>query len=126
MDKSCENQKCSNNRRDFRKNSQKFRKISQLERDRQRKRNFKQNPYSFLNKHIIKRYSRYTSLGAVFAEPFNGTFRELLKRPVFEMADGKWLDVLSTITKQWNDRVHSSTILPTTQGSLKKNEEYVF
>ena len=36
----------------------------------------------FLNKNNIKLYSRNT--GAVFAERFNRTIRDLLKRPVFE------------------------------------------
>ena len=54
----------------------------------------------FLNKNNIKLYSRNTHLGAVFAERFNKTIRDLLKRPVFEKGDGNWIDVLSTITKQ--------------------------
>ena len=37
----------------------------------------------FLNKNNIKLYSRNTSLGAVFAERFNRTLRDLLKPPVF-------------------------------------------
>ena len=38
----------------------------------------------FLNKNNIKIYSRNSSVGAVFAERFNKTIRDLLKRPVFE------------------------------------------
>ena len=37
----------------------------------------------FLNNHNIRRYSRNTALGAVFAERFNRTIRNLLKKPVF-------------------------------------------
>ena len=37
----------------------------------------------FLNNHNIKRYSRNTALGAVFAERFLRTLRNLLKKPVF-------------------------------------------
>ena len=37
----------------------------------------------FLKLNNIKRYSRYTSHGAVFAERFNRTLRNLLKKPVF-------------------------------------------
>ena len=80
----------------------------------------------FLNKNNIKIYSRNTSLGAVFAERFNRTIRDLLKRPVFEKGDGKWVDVLPVITKQYNNRVHSSTKLTPIQASLKKNEGYVY
>ena len=80
----------------------------------------------FLNKNNIKLYSRNSSYGAVFAERFNRTIRDLLKRPVFEKGDGNWIDVLQTITKQYNTRIHSSTKLTPTQTSLKKNESYVY
>ena len=80
----------------------------------------------FLNKNNIKLYSRNTELGAVFAERFNRTIRDLLKRPVFEQGDGNWIDILPTITKQYNNRIHSSTKLTPIQASLKKNEGYVY
>ena len=80
----------------------------------------------FLNKNDIKIYSKNSSYGAVFAERFNRTIRDLLKRPVFEKGDGKWIDILPTITKQYNNRIHSSTKLTPVQGSLKKNEGYVY
>ena len=80
----------------------------------------------FLNKNDIKFYSRNSSYGAVFAERFNRTIRDLLKKPVFEKGNGNWIDILPTITKQYNTRIHSSTKLPPTQASLKKNEGYVY
>ena len=80
----------------------------------------------FLNKNNIKLYSRNTSLGAVFAQRFNRTARDLLKRPVFEKGDGNWIDILQTITKQYNNRIHSSTKLTPIQASLRKNEGYVY
>ena len=80
----------------------------------------------FLNKNNIKLYSRNSSYGAVFAERFNRTIRDLLKRPVFEKSDGSWVDILPTITKQYNKKVHSSTKLTPIQASLKKNEGYVY
>ena len=80
----------------------------------------------FLNKNDIKLYSRNSSYGAVFAERFNRTIRDLLKKPVFEKGDGNWIDVLQTITKQYNNKTHSSTKLTPTQASLKKNEGYVY
>ena len=80
----------------------------------------------FLNKNNIKPYSRNSSYGAVFAERFNRTIRDLLKRPVFEKGDGNWIDVLPTITKQYNNRIHSSTKLSPKDASLKKNEGYVY
>ena len=80
----------------------------------------------FLIKNKNKISSRNTSLGAVFAEKFNRTIRDLLKKPVFEKGDGKWIDILPVITKQYNNRVHSSTKLTSIQASLKKNEGYVY
>ena len=80
----------------------------------------------FLNKNDIKLYSRNSSFGSVFAERFNRTIRDLLKRPVFEKGESNWIDVLPTITKQYNNRVHSSTKLTPIQASLKKNEGYVY
>ena len=41
----------------------------------------------FLNKNNIKLYSRNISYGAVFAERFNRTIRDLLKKIVFEHGD---------------------------------------
>ena len=80
----------------------------------------------FLIKNNIKLYSRNSSYGTVFAERFNRTIRDLLKRPVFEKGNGNWIDVLPTITKQYNNKVHSSTKLTPIQASLKKNEGYVY
>ena len=80
----------------------------------------------FLNKNNIKLYSRNSSYGAVFAERFNRTIGDLLKRPVFEKGDGNWIDVLREITKQYNNRIHSSTKLTPIQASLKTNEGFVY
>ena len=56
----------------------------------------------FLNKNKTKIYSRNSSYGAVFAERFNRTIRDLFKKPVFEKAESIWIDVSPTITKQYN------------------------
>ena len=80
----------------------------------------------FLNKNDIKLYSRNSSYGAVFAERFNRTIRDLLKKIVFERGDAKWIDILPTITKQYNNRIHTSTKLSPKGVSLKKNEGFVY
>ena len=80
----------------------------------------------FLNKNNIKLYSRNTSLGAVFVERFNKSLRDLLKKIVFERGDANWIDVIPTITKQYNNRVHSLTKLTPIQASLKKNEGFAY
>ena len=80
----------------------------------------------FLNKNNIKLYSRNSSYGAVFAERFNRPIRDLLKKIVFEQGDAKWIDVLPKITKQYNNRIHSSTKLTPVRASLKKIEGFVY
>ena len=80
----------------------------------------------FLNKKNIKLYSRKSSYGALFAERFNRTIRDLLKKNVFEQGDARWIDILPTITKQYNNRVHTSTELSPKDASLKKNEDFVY
>ena len=80
----------------------------------------------FLNKINIKPYSRNSSFGSVFAERFNRTIRDLLKKIVFEQGDAKWVDILPTITKHYNNKIHSSTKLTPIQASLKKNEGFVY
>ena len=79
----------------------------------------------FLNKNNIKLYSRNSSYGAVFAESFNRTIRDLLKKVVFDKGDANWIDVLQTITKQYNNKIHSSTKLSPKDASLKKNEGFI-
>ena len=80
----------------------------------------------YLNKNNIKLYSRNSSYGAVFAERFNRTIRDLLKKIFFENGDANWIDVLQTITKQYNNKIHSSTKLSPKNASLKKNEGFVY
>ena len=80
----------------------------------------------FLNKNNITLYSRNSSFGSVFAERFNRTIRDLLKKIVFEHGDANWIDILPTITKQYNNRVHSSTKLTPIQAIMKKNEGFVY
>ena len=101
------------------------RKPTLLESDRGRE--FYNNIFQdFLIKNNIKLYSINSSYGAVFAERFNRTIRDLLKKIVFEHGDAKWIDILSTITKQYNNKVHSSTKLTPKDASLKKNEGFVY
>ena len=53
----------------------------------------------FLNNHHIKRYSRETALGIVFAERFKRTIRNLLKKPVFLKGHADWLSELPSVFK---------------------------
>ena len=61
-----------------------------------------------------------------FAERFNRTIRDFLRRTVFEKGDCNWVDILPTLTKQCNNRIHTSTNLTPIQVSLKKNEGFLY
>ena len=80
----------------------------------------------FLNKNKIKRYSRYTDKGAVFAERFNRTIRNLLKKPVFEKGNANWVSELPSIIKKYNNTIHHSTKMTPIQASKKVYEKEVF
>ena len=79
-----------------------------------------------LDNHFIKRYSRSTALGAVFAERFNRTIRNFLKKPVFEKGKADWLSELPSLIKQYNNTVHHSTKLTPIKASKNANEKLVF
>ena len=101
------------------------RKPNLIETDRGRE--FYNNIFQdFLKKNNIKLYSRNSSFGSVFAERFNRTIRDLLKKIIFEQGDAKWIDILPTITKQYINRIHSSIKLTPIQASSKKNEGFVY
>ena len=80
---------------------------------------------NFVENNNIKPYSRNSSFGAVFAERFNKSIRNIPKKFVFERGDANWIDALPTVTKQCNNRIQSSTKINRIQASLKKNEEFV-
>ena len=80
----------------------------------------------FLNNNNIKRYSRYTDKGAVFAERFKKTIRNLLKKPVFEKGNADWTNELPSVIKKYNNTFHHSTKMSPSQASKKVNEKLVY
>ena len=80
----------------------------------------------FLNNNYIKKYSRYTDKGAVFAERFNRRIRNLLKKPLFSAGNGNWISELPSVIKQYNNTIHHSTKLTPIQASKKSNEKLVY
>ena len=80
----------------------------------------------FLKKTISNVIQETVQVMLFFAERFNRTSRDLLKRPVSEKSDGNWIDILPTITKQYINRIHTSTKLSPKDAFLKKNEGYVY
>ena len=80
----------------------------------------------FLFNNNIKRYSRYTDKGAVFAERFNRTTRNLLKKPVFEKSKASWINELPSVINQYNNTSHHSTKMKPIDASKKSNEKIVY
>ena len=101
------------------------RKLSPLETD-DGKEYVEKNFNEFLNNHNIKRDSRNTALGAVFAERFDRTIRNPLKKPVFEKGNDDCLSELPSVIKKYNNTTHSSTKRTPIQASKKVNEKVVY
>ena len=80
----------------------------------------------FLNNNKIKRYSRYTDKGAVFAKRFNRTLRNLLKKPVFLTGEASWINELPSVNKKYNNTIHHSIKMTPNQASKKSNEKLVY
>ena len=81
---------------------------------------------NFLKSKSIHHYSRYTDKGPSIAERVIRTLRNLLKKPAFLAGNADWLSELSSVTKQFNNSIHSSTKMTPIQASNKVNEKEVF
>ena len=81
---------------------------------------------NFLKSKNIQHFSRYTDKGPSIAERVIRTIRNLLKKPVFEKGKADWLSELSSVTKQYNNTIHSSTKMTPIQASKKTNEKLVY
>ena len=73
-----------------------------------------------------KRYSRYTDKGAVFAERFVRTIKDLIRKPRFDKGNADLLSELPPSVKIYNDTIHHSKKLTPIQASKKANEKEVF
>ena len=72
-----------------------------------------------MKQNTTRRFSRNTSVGAIFAERFNRTIRSLLKKPIFEKVNAGWLGELPSVIQQYKITIHHSIkIAPI----LNKNE----
>ena len=71
-------------------------------------------------------YSRYTDKGPSIAERVIRTVRNLLEKPVFEKGRADWVSELTSVTKQNNNTIHSSTKMTPIQASKKVNERKVY
>ena len=74
----------------------------------------------------IHQYSRFTDKGPSIAERVIRTVRNLLKKPVFEKGNADWSSELSSVIKQYNNTIHTSTKMTPLQASKKSNETKVY
>ena len=81
---------------------------------------------NFLRLKNIHHYSRFTDKGPSIAERVIRTVRNLLKKPVFLAGEASWISELSSVIKQYNNTIHSSTKMTPIQASKKINEKLVF
>ena len=73
----------------------------------------------------IEHYSRFTDKCPSLAERVITTIRNLLKKPVFEKGNADWLSELPSVIKQYNNTIHHSTKMTSSQASKKSNERKV-
>ena len=62
-----------------------------------------------LKQHNIKHYSVYSTMKACIAERFIRTLKNKIYRLFTEKGTHKWIDLLPTIIKQYNNTIHSKT-----------------
>ena len=79
----------------------------------------------FLNSNNIKRCSSYTDKGAVFAERFDRSIGNFLKKPAFEKGNADWLNELPSVIKKYNMAIHISTKMTCNQTSKNSKEKLV-
>ena len=79
-----------------------------------------------LNNHNNTRCSRNTALGAVFAQKFRRTIRNLLKKPIFLKENADWLSANPCVIKLYNNTINRSTKMKPIDASLKMNEKEVY
>ena len=76
----------------------------------------------FLYSKDVKRYKSDTKRTAVFAERFHRTIRDLVKEPVFEKVNAKWVDELPEVPQKYKKNIHSSTKTTPLQATIKSNQ----
>ena len=81
---------------------------------------------NFLKTKSIHHYSRFTEKSPSIAERVITTIANLLKKPVFEKGNADWSSEFPSVTKRYNNTIHSSTKLTPFQASKKSNEKVVY
>ena len=69
----------------------------------------------YLNNNNIRRYSEKISFGAVAAEQFHRTMRNLLKKTEYRRGIADWLSQLPSVIEKYKNTFYSSTKITPTQ-----------
>ena len=80
---------------------------------------------NFSRSKTIHHYSRFTDKGPSIAEGVIRTLLNFLKKPVFEKGNADWFSELSSVNKQYNSTIHSSTKMTPNRASKKSKEKIV-
>ena len=67
----------------------------------------------------------FTSKGALLANKFNKTLRDLFKNILFEKDSGNWIKEINVVTKRFTKEKHFSTKLTPILSYLERSEGYV-
>ena len=81
---------------------------------------------NFLKTKNVHHYSRFTDKGPSIAERVFRTIRNQLKKPVFSAGQADLVSELSSVIKQFNITIHSSTKMTPNQASKEENEKEVY
>ena len=74
----------------------------------------------------IQHHSRFIDKGPSIAERVITTIRNLLKKPVFEIANADWLSEIQSVIKNYNNTIRHSIKMTPIQASKKSNEKTVY
>ena len=80
----------------------------------------------FLKNKDFKRYTRHRPKGAIYAERFNRTIRDLLQEPVFGKWKANYFVELPKVFKNYDKSKHSSSKMALIQASKKSNENEIY
>ena len=81
---------------------------------------------NFLKSKSLYHFSGYTDKGPSIAERVIRTIRNFLKKPVFLAGNADWLSELSSVFKQYNNTIHTSTKTTPLQAIKKSNGRKVY
>ena len=78
-----------------------------------------------LQDYYKRRYSRYTTAGALFVGIFLETFIKLIRRPIFKLGNTKWINETDSIAEIYTNSQQSSSMMTFFNASLNLDDQQV-